>query len=136
MKYRSSTLEALHKLSSRHREMVEAAARCGCFYCGAVFAPGEIPEWWDEPGCPECTAVCPRCFIDSVLPEGPDTPLDGDLLVAMHAYWFGPDFMLPWTLLLWRVKWRLQAGAHRVAWDLGVIRRGRPFPQVSTRDKG
>ncbi len=114
MRFSSSTLEAVHKLSSRHREAMEAAARCGCFYCGAVFPPGEIPEWLDEPGPPGSTALCPRCGIDSVIPEGPGTPLDGGLLAAMHAYWFARGSWLSRSSLVRRVRRWL----GRVAWDL------------------
>ena len=123
MTYRSSTLEALHKLSSRHREAVEAAERCGCFCCGSVFRPGEISEWLEERGIPGSTALCPQCGIDSVIPEGPDCQLDGDLLAAMHAYWFAPGFRFPWTPLVWRLRRRLEHRLHRLAWDLVGARR-------------
>jgi hypothetical protein len=41
------------------------AAICGCYYCLATFPSGDIHEWRDD----SQTAVCPRCGIDSVLPD-------------------------------------------------------------------
>src|SRR5262245_15380299 len=86
--YRSSTLEALQRLSSRHRRDVQAACVCGCFYCVTTFSPTEISEWVDERDAVSSTALCPNCGIDSVIPEQPDRPLNDEILAAMHAYWF------------------------------------------------
>jgi hypothetical protein len=44
-----------------------------------------IEEWIDE----GTTALCPRCGVDSVLPDNvPRAPLTVELLQEMHAYWF------------------------------------------------
>lgn len=82
-----------HRLCSQHREAVLGAARCGCFYCCAVFAPAEIEFWVDPPTGDDdddlergTTALCPRCGIDSVLPLGPG--MDVAFLEHMKAYWF------------------------------------------------
>ena len=77
-------LSAARRVSWRHRAQVEAAPRCGCFYCLAVFAPGEIGKWVDEGD----TAVCPRCGIDSVIPEAAGISLRPALLQAMRRRWF------------------------------------------------
>ena len=65
--------------------------RCGCFYCLAVFAPDEITEWIDEPeDCPRGPgrmAVCPKCGIDSVLPES-RVKITRRLLKSMNKEWF------------------------------------------------
>ena len=72
MSYGSSSLEALHKRSIRHRAVVQAAPRSGCFYCGATFLPAEITDWVDGG---DVTALCPKCGIDSVLPDHTSQPL-------------------------------------------------------------
>ena len=87
-------LESIHKYSSRHRDRVIASSRCGCFYCLEMFAPTEISDWVDGPDPDDSmidgtTALCPRCGIDAVLPDGiPGVSLDSALLKAMHTHWF------------------------------------------------
>jgi hypothetical protein len=82
-------LRAAHDRSSHHRAEVLASGTCGCFYCGATFAPDEIVEWIDyaeEP--PGQTAICPRCGIDSVIGDRSGVDLSPDFLGRMHDYWF------------------------------------------------
>ena len=76
----------IHNHSIRHREEVEAARVCGCFYCLAVFPPSEIVDWVDEG---EVTALCPRCGIDSVLSESTTISIDITLLIEMERHYFG-----------------------------------------------
>jgi hypothetical protein len=92
--YNRADLEGIHRHTSDHRDRVERSVQCGCFYCLATFAPAEITEWVDPPegsdwGKKGKTALCPRCGIDSVLPDDvPGAPLSGDLLEAMKQHWF------------------------------------------------
>lgn len=79
-------LEKAHKSSSHHKEQLELSSKYGCFYCIRIFLGVEpIKEWVDLEG---DTALCPRCGIDSVLPETEDYPLTSHFLSAMHDYWF------------------------------------------------
>jgi hypothetical protein len=79
----------------RNRAAVEASDECGCFSCGALFSPSQIEEWLDEPAQPElglsaaqsCTATCPTCTFDAVLP-GSAVPLSAELLAAMRQRFF------------------------------------------------
>jgi hypothetical protein len=80
----SFDLEAAHKLSWRHRKAIESSTLCGCFYCLSTFAPTEITEWTDG----EQTALCPRCWIDSVLGSASDVSLTTEFLSAMRKRWF------------------------------------------------
>lgn len=81
--------------SFRNRRAIEASDACGCFSCGATFSPSQIREWIDEPAQPElglsaarlCTATCPTCTFDAVLP-GSVVPLSADLLAAMRLRFF------------------------------------------------
>jgi hypothetical protein len=87
-------LESIHRYSSLHRTLVERSSRCGCFYCEALFAPGEIADWIDWPGGhedqgPGQTALCPRCGIDAVLPDAaPAVSFTPELLAEMRRHWF------------------------------------------------
>jgi hypothetical protein len=86
-------LEALHRFSDHHRELLARSEEAGCFYCKRVYAPSEITEWIDGPQLATgntadgVTVLCPRCGIDAVLPSAA-VPLDGELLAAMHHRWF------------------------------------------------
>lgn len=72
-----------------------AEERVGCFHCVKILPAGEIVEWWNEKDADECTAVCPRCGIDSivsvaeVLPLGISEPDFATFLKEMRAFWFG-----------------------------------------------
>jgi hypothetical protein len=87
-------LKEVHHYSSRHRHLVERAARCGCFYCGAMFPSHEVETWCDDPeegvsATAGTTAICPRCGIDSVLPDNiPGVRLSMELLTAMREHFF------------------------------------------------
>lgn len=104
-------LDGLHRLSSFHRRAVLAAPRIGCFHCCEMSKPSEIKEWIDVrpdlSGLPPkatmavlmklkrkrvgMTALCPRCGIDSVLPDRTyGFRLTRELLQAMARRWFQP----------------------------------------------
>jgi hypothetical protein len=78
------SIVAAHRHSSRHREELERGARCGCFYCLAIFPPAEIRVWIDD----QSTAMCPRCSIDSVIGEASGFPIEREFLAAMRRHWF------------------------------------------------
>ncbi len=73
-----------HKFCWKHKAQILASKQCGCFYCRQLFSPHEIEGWLEREG----TAICPRCGIDSVLPEKPGVDLTAELLEEMHRYWF------------------------------------------------
>ncbi len=82
-------LRAAHARSIRHRAEIEASAACGCFYCGAIFAPAEIADWTDKTNPePEHTALCPRCGIDSVIGDRSGFPITPAFLAEMKDAWF------------------------------------------------
>lgn len=74
-----------HEFSSRHRDAIADAQICGCFYCLEIFEPNKIEDWLTDEG----TALCPRCGIDSVLPDNVGYPITRDFLTQMKSYWFG-----------------------------------------------
>ena len=118
MRYPSSTLEELHRLTTRHRQVVEGATLCGCFYCLQMFPPTEISVWVDEENAAGTTALCPHCGIDSVIPQRPDRLLNSDVLAAMHAYWFDRTVSIPSNpSLMRRLRLRLEPILRRVTWD-------------------
>ena len=65
-----------------HKARVLASTLVGCYYCLKIYPPAEIEEWTMD----QC-ALCPKCGIDSVLPEA-DGKYAADFLKWMRFYWF------------------------------------------------
>ncbi len=92
-------LEVAHRHCALHAEEVRLSATCGCFYCLAIFAPGEIEVWINDKNVLEGregrTALCPKCGIDSVI--GPTSGFDitPEFLTAMRKRWFSSVASMP-----------------------------------------
>jgi len=85
-------LKRIHFKAGWHRQNIIKSKICGCFYCLEFFSPSDIKEWIDElldgSRGPGQTALCPKCGIDSVLPDKLDCVLDLKLLEAMNREYF------------------------------------------------
>jgi hypothetical protein len=80
------TLKKIHKLSSKHRQELQNSDSCFCFYCFKNFDYSDIVEWIESNEC----AICPKCGIDSVLPnieKQYNLPMS-DILEDMNHYFF------------------------------------------------
>jgi hypothetical protein len=84
-----------HTHSIRHRDEIFASERCGCFYCLAIFEPGEIERWITEKADRDSgmkddsgTAFCPKCGIDSVIGSASGFPITAEFLAKMNKHWF------------------------------------------------
>lgn len=79
MKYKD-----IHLVSSNHRDLILKSNKCGCFYCLATFSPDAIVEWTDKGQ----TALCPECYVDSVIAEDGSFELTDELLKEMRTEYF------------------------------------------------
>ena len=70
--------------SMHNKDEIIKSERCGCFYCLAIFSPGEIKEWVDD----NDTALCPKCGIDSVIGSASGFPITPNFLKKMKEAWF------------------------------------------------
>lgn len=76
--------------SFKGRLELEAAEKCGCYYCQAIYEPSSINEWVDK----QKTALCPKCGVDAVIPYIPE--IDGtpeefiEYLKESYNKGFGP----------------------------------------------
>jgi hypothetical protein len=81
-------LKKIHSECGWHEKAILGSTSCGCFNCLSIFPPSEITEWINEtPDCPRGegkTAICPKCDIDSVLPDSIDSGLSLQLLELMQ----------------------------------------------------
>lgn len=83
-----AVLKALHRESSRHREILEESTECGCFHCKKIYDPIEIVDWCDcNRGIGNQTAICPYCCIDSVIGNA-SIDICAEMLNDMHDYYF------------------------------------------------
>ena len=82
----------VHDACGWHEEAILKSKICGCFHCLSIFPPNEIEEWIEEredcPRGPGKTAVCPKCGIDSVLPDNIDSEITVKLLAEMQNRFF------------------------------------------------
>ena len=82
----------VHSKCGWHEKEILASKVCGCFYCLSIFSPDEITEWIEEredcPRGPGKTAVCPKCDIDSVLPDNTGHEITRDFLEKMQKEYF------------------------------------------------
>ncbi len=77
-----------HDYCTANQSDLRQSQRAGCFYCLAVFDAKEVKEW--IPDKTDMTALCPRCGIDSVIPENAGFPLTEEFLREMYDHWFTP----------------------------------------------
>jgi len=70
--------------SMKNKKFIENSKDCGCYSCLALFPATEINEWTDS----GLTALCPKCKVDSVLPEVEGLEITLDNMKIFHKYWF------------------------------------------------
>jgi len=71
----------IHCFSTSNRSLLMLANGCVCFYCKDRFLFEDIKEW-----IPDYTAICPKCGIDSVVPNA--ELITNCLLNEMSEFWF------------------------------------------------
>ena len=90
MKSRSKIPElykSAHRACSHNMDVVRRSQLCGCFYCLDIYPVSEIVKWIEEEdGC--FTAECPKCGVDSVIPDASGVPLNVEFLATMNKRWF------------------------------------------------
>jgi hypothetical protein len=74
---------AIHAM--KNRKSIMDSAVCGCFSCKTIFSNNDIVEWtdWGE------TAICPKCGVDTVLPQSAGVTLDTEHLSEIAKFLFG-----------------------------------------------
>lgn len=79
-----SKMRKLHVYSSHNRELILRSNKCYCFYCKSIVSSNEIIEYIDN----NETALCPKCDIDSIIPDAIDDTIDQKVIDDMNQYWF------------------------------------------------
>lgn len=79
-------LAKIHDHSFANKKEILKSDTCGCFYCKEMFAPSEIKEWVDDKS--GDTALCPYCFVDSVIGNASGIEITNKLLEELHKKYF------------------------------------------------
>jgi hypothetical protein len=88
-KYSIEYLKAAHKHSIFYKKEIMESELCGCFNCLRTFYPGEIFNWVNKDNPKSATAMCPFCYVDSVIGSKSGYPVnDQDFLEEMYLHWF------------------------------------------------
>ena len=88
-KYSLGYSKAAHKHCSCNKKEILESELCGCFNCLRLFHPKEILNWCDEDNPKGATAMCPFCYVDSVIGSKSGYPVnDPGFLEEMYKYWF------------------------------------------------
>ena len=88
------TLIRLHDKSRLNEYQIKESEACGCFYCCRIFLTNMFVDklhWCDEDSSHKGkarTAVCPNCFIDSIVALESIDSLSVEVLMQMRAHWF------------------------------------------------
>ena len=72
------------KRSFKNKNEIKSCNNCGCYSCKNIISSKEIERWTDNWE----TAICPKCGIDSIIPEAGDFELNEEFLSEAHNYWF------------------------------------------------
>ena len=110
-----------HRFATDNRRLIESSTVCGCFYCKEIYPASEVTRYLSEGS---GTAFCPKCGIDSVLPDKSGLPITEEFLSSMHEEWFEKTYShAPDIYLI-----KLPAGHGRLA------TMARPIPDTLTED--
>ncbi|MCH5180839.1 MAG: hypothetical protein J1F32_06475 [Erysipelotrichales bacterium] len=81
---KEAQLEKLHAYSSNNKELIDRSNKCYCFHCKSELDSKDVHDYIDEGK----TALCPKCGIDSIIPDSIDEEINEIIIVEMNNYWF------------------------------------------------
>ena len=81
-------LKELHIYCRNNIELIEKSKKCYCFYCKSIVGAKEVLDATTPFTKRIQTAFCPRCDIDSLIPDAIDEKITKEIIDDMHEYWF------------------------------------------------
>lgn len=76
-------LELAIDFATSNKKNLMNSNKAGCYYCRKIYPAAEVKEFLET----EDTALCPKCGIDSVLPDSV-CDLSIETLKELHQFWF------------------------------------------------
>lgn len=83
--YEKKTLfNKLHTYAYNNRSLIQQANYCYCFHCKNKIEAKYINDYIDN----GVTALCPKCNVDSLIPDCIDEEITDKVIYDMNKYWF------------------------------------------------
>ena len=76
-----------HDAAFANWQLVKKSKMCGCICCCRTYSASDVVDWCNEQD-GNRTAICPRCDVDSVIPDASGWSLDEEFLTEMKRWWF------------------------------------------------
>ena len=77
-------LSTLHTYTLKNKSLIEKSKICYCYHCKNKILVEDIVDYLDEGE----TAVCPKCNVDSLIPDCIDEEITDKVIDDMNRYWF------------------------------------------------
>ncbi len=85
--FTKADLKRIHHYSFCNETQCNDSTNVGCFHCGEIFPASEITEYCTEQHSDEGTAICPKCWVDAILPDTM-IELTAEMMLAMYNQYF------------------------------------------------
>lgn len=72
------------KFATSNKVSLAKSEYAACYFCMEIYPAKEVIDFLAT----EDTALCPRCGIDSVLPDQSPYELTKENLLELHKFWF------------------------------------------------
>jgi NAD-dependent SIR2 family protein deacetylase len=76
-------LKNIYIKSSGNKKYILESIKCGCFHCEEIFHSNMVVDYIDDK-----TAQCPKCGIDSVIPEIDNIKITSEMLNNLYIKYF------------------------------------------------
>lgn len=81
---KESQLNILQAYSSHNKKYIDTADSCYCFHCKSSFKATDIVSYTDNGQ----TALCPKCHVDTIIPDSINHEVNESIIEEMNKYWF------------------------------------------------
>lgn len=88
IKEKNEKLRRLHRYCNFNRDLIKKSKKCYCFYCKNTIDAEDMLKPTVQYIDGGRTAICPKCGIDSILPDAIDEEITKEIINDMYEYWF------------------------------------------------
>lgn len=81
-------LKKLHKYCRFNRDLIEKSNKCYCFYCKSTLDAKDLLKPTVQYINGGKSAICPKCGIDSILPDAIDEKITKEIIDDMYERFF------------------------------------------------
>lgn len=88
IKEKNEKLRRLHKYCTFNKELIKKSKKCYCFYCKSTIDVEDMLKPTVQYIDGGKTALCPKCGIDSIIPDATGEEITDKVIDEMYEYWF------------------------------------------------